>query len=148
MRHLRLLGHQHDVALPPHRFGQRFVFYRITWRPKEGVKHHKSTIVIGQPVKQLGMQRTIPRLSACLVELIERFIVHRDKNDVVCDGTRAEEEQIIVAGIYPGFAQRRFPQYQTTKHHQRRAQRGFNKILSPDDFDHDSPGLWLKYGED
>ena len=140
MRDFRLLGHQHDVVLPPHRFGQSLVRCGIVWLPKEGVKHHEGATIICQPIQQLGVQSPVPRLVADLVKIIIRFVVHQDEGHPVGDRVRAEAEQIIIAGVHPGLAQRHLPQHETVKHHRRRPQRGFKKIMLSDGFD---LHLWL-----
>lgn len=69
------------------------------------------------------------------MKIIVRLIVHQNQGHPVGDGVCAEAEQIIVAGVHPGFARRHLPQHETAKHRQRRAQRGFEKFMLSDGFD-------------
>jgi hypothetical protein len=105
---------------------------------KKGIEYHERAAIAGKFIQQPSVQRAIPGLSARLVKLIERFVVHQDKRDVVRDGARAEAEKIVIAGVHPSFTERRFPQDQTAKHRQHRTRCGFKKIMLPDGF-HDSP---------
>ena len=109
MRHLRLLGHQDDVPLAAHRGGQRLVLFRVARAAEKRIHHDESAAVVRQAVQQLGMQGAVPGLSARLVELVERRVVHQDERDLVGDRMGTEAEQVVIAGVHPGIAQRRQP---------------------------------------
>jgi hypothetical protein len=121
---LRLFGHQHHALLPPHRFRKRLIAGWIARSAKEGIEDHQRAAVGGQSLQQTGVQRPVPRLISHLMEMVERLVIHLNQHHLVRDRVRPEAEQVIVAGVHPGIAQRRATQEKTAKRSERGAEHG------------------------
>jgi hypothetical protein len=80
VKRLGQLGHEHDVALPPHGRRQGFILSSILWQIEENVEDHERRTVVGETIEELSVARTRER-AALDAERAISIIVQRHEHD-------------------------------------------------------------------